>query len=251
MKDMRSNVSYTLLEKPWLLAAAGLAIGLVCFGSVAGSRVLTHLAPKPGNLRPVAIQLTPAPPTCSGPSLTLGTASFQVQSIVLPAQGELAVPPNSSGTAFWVEGTQENPVFLLGPGQENQALAASLQAGDPAEVVWENCNTASYTLAAPEAYPADPAALLDQPEAQLTVLVPPGPAGPGYAVHGSLQGEVLLAIPTQSPDEPGVQAEISLLEAKPSADGASFEVSVSIYNYGGEPFQMTAADVALLPAVGS
>jgi hypothetical protein len=91
MEDMRRNASKSVQEKPWLLAVAGLAVGLFCFATVAGARVLSHLAPKLGNLRPVTIQLTPVPPSCEGPSLTLGAARFEVQFFV-PAGEGLAAP---------------------------------------------------------------------------------------------------------------------------------------------------------------
>src|SRR5919108_1063832 len=58
-------------------------------------------------------------PDCGSPTLVLSTSTFQIQNITPAPDGSLAVPSDTSGIAYWVEGTNTNYVFVLSPTPDN------------------------------------------------------------------------------------------------------------------------------------
>lgn len=178
-------------------------------------------------------------------SLVLGTRSFEIRTIELKEDGTLDIPRNHPERAYWVEGTTTNLVFGLSPLPDNLTLFSTLKSGDTATVTWANCNTATYNLSAPQSDVPETSTLLDQSTSQITIFVPGEIASGGTMVQGELQEETITTFNT--PDASALQAEISLLETTTSTDGSTITVSVSIYNFGGTAFTLSASDVSLTP----
>ena len=89
-----------------------------------------------------------ATPPCVQPSLSVGPASYRIESEPLRAGGELPAYPVDPTVAYWIEGTSPNYVLLLNPDQQNQMAVASLQAGMPVSANWADCTVDSYIVQA-------------------------------------------------------------------------------------------------------
>jgi len=178
---------------------------------------------------------------CDENTLKIGAATYRVETIPPPTGGTLNIPPDTAGAAYWIQGTESNPVFALSPAAENLALQNS--QGEQVIFTRENCNATSYTLAAAQAGLPDMPTLLDQSASGITIFVQASDGG-GFVMRGELTGEEIKEF--ESPDVTAVQAEISLLETTTSADQTTIQVKVSILNTGKIPLTLTAKDVALL-----
>src|ERR1700752_1052243 len=80
-------------------------------------------------------------PDCGSRTLVLGKATFQIQNITRAPDGSLPVPTDTSGVAYWVEGTSTNYVFVLSPTPDNLALMSTITVGSTAKATWKNCNS--------------------------------------------------------------------------------------------------------------
>lgn len=181
----------------------------------------------------------PEPP-CGESVLEIGNTTYQIQEIKTKADGSLKIPSNSPGIAYWIDQTKTNHVFALSAEAENFILQ-----NDPPEqaiLTWENCNSSTYTLSAPQAGVPDMNTLLDQSFSGVTIFVQDDNSG--FFIRGEFIGEEIQAFDTPDPSE--MLAEISLLETVPSADKTTIKVSVSILNYGKSNIALTSSDVSLL-----
>ena len=206
------------------------------------------------------LQSAPTPPAltiivptvdCGPPTLVLGAATFQIQNITSAPDGSLVVPPDGSGVAYWVEGTNSNYVFAFSPTADNVALMSALTAGTTAKATWKNCNSTTYDLLAPETVPATIPTLLDQSTSGITMLIQSDPATASFVIRGELAGEQLSTINTPSSGASDIQAEISLIETTASPDGTTIRVGISIQNYGAAAFTLSTTDVMLTAQDGS
>jgi hypothetical protein len=196
-------------------------------------------------LQPVQVNLPTQTPSCTGASMQLGTSSWGIQPIQRNADGSVDIPPDTSGEAYWIEDLRNNSVFALSPTQANLDLLASLQGGDEATITRENCNTATFTLFAPQTGNPGAEVFLDQSAIGLIVYIPESPSIQGILVQGGLASEIITSPPTFEPSE--VNAEISLLETSTSNDKQTIKVVISILNYGTEPIMLTENDISLTP----
>lgn len=246
----------------WLFnAAACLALGgaLIAYAVLRpaeGSAVALNPPPAAASPTVVMPAAPAASPTqdCAPPRLTLGEASYRIETLKPGADGAWNVPPDTPGIAYWLEGSGTNYVFALSPTPDNLAALAEMKAGGQASVTWANCNATTYDLSAPMQAPQDMTAFiaqLDPAAPGLTVIIPLLPPNPGLLLQGGLAGEQLVSLPTPEAGASEIQAEISLLETSASPDGKTIRVGVSVLNYGSSSFKITANDVSLSPENGS
>jgi hypothetical protein len=217
------------------------------------SRVLGSLAVVAVMVILSACQAAPPVPTppCVEPTLTLGTTKFVIKTIARAADGSIAVPSDTPGIAYQVEGTQPNYVLALSPTATNAALKEAIKDGDKATIIQANCNSTTFSVSAPQPAPSNVATLLTQPASGLVLLVQASPSAAGFVVTGELSEEILKAIDTPQPGPSNRQAEVSLLDTSTSADKATIRVGVSILNSGTAPFTLAASDVSLTPENGA
>ena len=228
-----------------LLIMLGFLIGLLLRQS--GFR-LSMLVPQ-SRVTSIAPTIVVSTPDCSPPTLVLGTETFQIQIITPATDGSLTVPLDTSGIAYWVEGTSTNYAFVLSPTEENKALLSTLTAGSTATATWSNCDSTTYNLSAPQESSLSAAVAPDPSSQGIVVFFETDPSGTGFAFAGELTWQEITTFNTPSADE--VQAEIGLLETTASADGRTVIVVVSIQNYGASAITLTAGDVALTQPDGA
>ncbi|MEO8358092.1 MAG: hypothetical protein ABI621_19480 [Chloroflexota bacterium] len=221
-----------------------------------GAGILALVALLAFALRGDILQLaTPATPTqffptpdCGSATLVLGSTTFQMQVIQLGADGSVSVPPNGTGIAYWIEGTDLQYIFLLSSSPENSSLVSSLPAGSLAKAIWPSCNSMTFSLSAPQPGSFELTYLPEQSTASIAVFVQTDASGNGLVVGGALTEEQISTFNTPASNGTEVQAEIGLLETITSADGATITLNISIYNYGTSTITVSASDISLTSA---
>ena len=232
-----------------ILMGLGIGILLILVLFLFRGRISQALAPSTET--PVIPTMFIPTPDCGSPTLVLGTATFQIQNIKPAPDGSLVVPPDTSGVAYWVEGTNVNYVFVLSPTSDNLALMPTITVGSTAKATWQNCNSTTYSLLSPQQGSLTASTLPDQSLDSITVFFQSDVSGAGFVFNGELTEQQISTMPTPVPGMSEIQAEISLLETTTSADGTSIRVGVSILNYGTAPFTLSAGDVSLTQQDGS
>jgi len=214
----------------------------------------TIMAPSPAQatltlLPTVTITPTLAIPTsgCGALTLVIDSSVFQIQTLQPESDGSINMPTAGGGIAYWVDGTDVNYLFMLSPSPDNNALAATLTEGSAAIATWANCNSTTYTLSTPEQGSFDISALMDQSVSGITIFFQTDSSGAGFVVRGELSGEQINVFDTPAPGGSDIQAEISLLETTTSKDGTTIRIGITIHNFGGAAFTLSASDVALTP----
>jgi len=240
----KSHASPRIVKSLCTLNAIG-ALRLVVIGLCVF--VLVTLSACGGTPLPKFLTRPTPTPRCVEPTLTLSTTKFVIKTVARAADGSISVPPDTSGIAYQIEGTQWNPVFVLSPTPNNLALKSTVKDGDQATLILANCNTTVFSVSAPQPAPPNNSTLLNQPASGIVIFVQTSPAAEGFVVTGDLIEEILKAIDTPQPGSSNRQAEISLLETVTSADKATIRVGVSILNSGTAPFSLAASDVSLTP----
>jgi hypothetical protein len=196
---------------------------------------------------PVIPTLFVPTPDCGSPTLVIGATTFQIQTIQNAPDGSLTSPADGVGIAYWVQGTDTNYAFALSPTPDNLSLVSTLATGNTAKATWSNCNSTTYSLFAPEPGIFDASALPDQSIAGITIFFQTDTSGNGFVVRGELTEEQISTINTPASGGSEIQAEISLLETTASPDGTTIQIGVSIQNYGGSAFMLSASDISLTP----
>lgn len=186
-------------------------------------------------------------PDCGPPTLVLGSTTYQIQNLAPAPDGSLTVPSDTPGVVYWVEGTNDNYVFVLSPTPENISLASTTTAGIIAKTAWTNCNSMIYGLYAPELGLLNASVSPDQSVAGITIFFQTDAAGNGFVIKGELTEEQISTINTPETSGLEIQAEISLLETTISPDGTTIRVGVSILNYGQTPITLSVNDISLTP----
>jgi len=205
----------------------------------------------PSTQTPVIPTMFIPTPDCGSPTLVLGTSTFQIQTLTPETDGSLTVPPDTSGIAYWVEGTDHNYVFVLGPTPENLSIMSTITAGTTAKATWKNCNSTTYSLSTPQQGSFNSSALPDQSVDGITVFFQTDATGAGFVYRGELTEEQISTFNTPTSGELNVQAEIGLLETITSADGTTIRIGISIQNYGQATFTLSATDVSLTQQDGT
>ena len=238
------------LKSMYLRTACWLGCLLLFASSLSGCQLLQN------GFQPPVLTETPFIPTlfvptpdCGAPTLVLGSSTFQIETLQPGADGSLVVPSDKSGIAHWVDGTNSNYTFVLSPTTENLAILPNLTAGGTAKVTWSDCNSTSYSLAAPQQGSFNSAALPDQSVDGITVFFQTDPSGASFVFTGELTEEQISTFNTPVPGD--IQAEISLLETTTSPDGGSIRVGVSIQNYGTAAVALSGTDVTLTQPDGT
>jgi hypothetical protein len=180
---------------------------------------------------------------CDESTLKIGENTYQIKTIKPKSDGSLKIPSNKPDVAYWIEGTNTNYVFGLSPTDNNLTLQSSLHGEETVTVTWENCNSITFKLSAPQMGVPDNLTLLDQSVSGITLFVQPSAASAGFVVKGELSEETIKVFNT--PDTSEMQAEISLLGTSSSDDGKNITVEISIMNYGQSPITLSVSDVSL------
>ena len=186
-------------------------------------------------------------PDCGTPTLLLGSSTFQIETIQPTADGSLAVPSDTSGIAYWVEGTNTNYVFVLSPTPENLSIMSTITVGSTAKATWQNCISTMYNLSGPQQGSLNDSILLDQSADGITLFFQTDSSGNGFVFKGMLADENFSVMDTPRPDESGILAEISLLETTTSPDGMNIRIGISILNYGQTAFTILPSDISFTP----
>jgi len=190
-------------------------------------------------------------PDCGSPTLVLGSNTFQIETIKPAADGSLTVPSDTSGVAYWVEGTNTNYMFVISPTPENLALMQTVTVGTTAKATWTNCNSTTYSLSVPQEGSLSVSALPDQSTDGITVFFQTDSSGAGFVAKGELTEEQISTFNTPAPGTSDIQAEIALLETTASPDGGTIRIGISIYNYGQSAFTLSTSDVSLTQQDGT
>jgi len=190
-------------------------------------------------------------PDCSPPTLVLGMTIFQIQTLTPAPDGSLTVPSDTSGVAYWVEGTNTNYMFVISPTPENLALMQTVTVGTTAKATWTNCNSTTYSLSVPQEGSLSVSALPDQSTDGITVFFQTDSSGAGFVAKGELTEEQISTFNTPAPGTSDIQAEIALLETTASPDGGTIRIGISIYNYGQSAFTLSTSDVSLTQQDGT
>jgi hypothetical protein len=184
---------------------------------------------------------------CGSEVLVIGTSSLPIQYLSPTVDGPLRVSSDTGGLAYWVEGTDRHPLFILGPAPENFALMSTLSVGSTVTVIGVDCNSSTYNLSAPVAGSVTTplgSSIFDG----LTLFIQTDLSGAGFLYQGTLTEQEVSVFSTPVPSD--VQAEIGLLETTLSPDAASIRIGISIYNFGSSTIKLAANDVTLTPAGG-
>ena len=205
----------------------------------------------PATLTPPIPTIIVPTPDCGSPTLVLGTSTFQIQTLTPGTDGSLTVPLDTSGIAYWVDGTNKNYVFVFSPTQENISFMSTVTAGSTAKATWKNCNATTYSLSAPQPGSFNGSALPDQSVDGITVFFQMDASGAGFIFSGELTEEQISTFNTPASGASDIQAEIGLLETTTSADGTTISIGVSIYNWGQSAFTLSTSDVSLTQQDGA
>lgn len=241
--------SFSLLagtKKMDVLRWLGLVLPLLLSGCQLLQNGLPFASP---TMTPFVATLFVPTPDCGASTLVLGSNTFQIETVQPAADGTLSIPPDKSGIAYWIDGTNSNYTFVLSPITENINILPTLTSGTTAKATWSNCNSTTYTISTPEQGSFNPAVLPDQTVEGITVFFQTDASGASFVIRGELTEEQISTFNTPVPGE--VQAEISLLETTTSPDNGSIRVGVSIQNYGATTFTISATDVALTQPDGT
>lgn len=204
--------------------------------------------------------VTLSTPTCPAPGLALGSSNlnieggpasaditFAIQPVTLTPGQPIPELPQTPGVAYLLSSTGERRVFLVGlsafgPDQARlQGFTQALYTGD-------DCSSTLYQLSPLLAADLNTPNLLDLLPGDLAILIPGEAGQTGYLLQGSSTGQLIIP-PTQGAGTQGeVQIEVGILEVKPSADGFSIQVRLSIYNYGAAAITVTTNDLKLVAA---
>ena len=227
----------------------GLAIGIILVAWSSQSKTGLQLASSPTSLPSTAFVPTMFVPTpdCGAPTLVIGLTTFQVQTITTAPDGSLNIPADTSGIAYWVDGTNTNYVFVLSPTQDNLTLQNTLSTEDLATIFWADCTVASFAVSGVEAGRLSDQALFDQSNPGISVFIQGDPSTAGFVIKGKLPEESIAVLDTPMPDESGVFAEVSLLDISTSPDGTTIVIDVSIRNYGQTAFTVSGNNVSITP----
>lgn len=171
-----------------VLLGAGLLLLITLLVFALGGRLKLQPAQPIATLPSTSIVPTLFVPTphCGPATLVLGPATFQMQVIQLAPDGSVSMPPDGTGIAYWVEGTDLQYIFLLSPSPENSSLVSSLPAGSLAKATWPNCNSMTFTLSAPQPGSFGLTYLPEQSTASIAVFVQTDASGNGLVVGGEL-----------------------------------------------------------------
>ena len=183
------------------------------------------------------------PPPCGPAALQLGETNFRIQNLASTEQ----IPSGKPGVAYWTEGTTAHYVFALSSTGDNQALSNRLALGDRIKIVWGDCTSEEFIITSVQPSVPGSASLLDQSAPGMTIYVPPSGSEHGWSILGK-RPETIVAPPLMTDTPNPVQAEISFLEQRTSADGRTLNLKISVKNTGTSPIRISQSDISLASA---
>jgi len=140
---------------------------------------------------PVAPTVLVPTVTCEAQTFALGGITFQLQNLTLAPDSSLAAPPATPGVAYWLQTTDGNYLFVLGPTPENISLQTTLTTESSAKITWADCSSITYSLSAPEPNPANISTLAGQLSSGLTIFFLTDESGNGLIVRGDITEMIL------------------------------------------------------------
>ncbi|HSJ89500.1 MAG TPA: hypothetical protein VK909_19975, partial [Anaerolineales bacterium] len=156
---------------------------------------------------------------CRFSALLLGTTTLQVQDLPGGTDGTLAVPADTTGIAYRLEGTGNNTVFLLSPTPQNIAVMSTISIGSAATMKGSDCAPATYSLSAPQAGALNGSVLASQPEETITIFFPTASSSTGFTFRGRRVTEpVALNPPT---------AAVESTAISPAAENTTAPIGIS------------------------
>jgi hypothetical protein len=123
---------------------------------------------------------------CNFSTLVLGTTIFQIQYLARQADGSLAVPGDTSGIAYRVDGTETNKVLILSPTPQNISVMATISIGSPVTIMGPSCTPLTYSLLAPQAGALDDSVFASDSTDSITIFFPTVSSGAGFVFKGRL-----------------------------------------------------------------
>jgi len=189
--------------------------------------------------------IVPPTPPCVSPVLTLGTATFQIQSIKPASDGSITIPSGSTDIAYWIEGTTSHYVFALSPTLNHPALQDTLKAGDPAIIKWGDCSLDEYVVDSVESGQPDMTTLLDQSTPGITIFIQATSGFESFMIRGVRYLPTAVEMPGSTVTPNPIQAEISFLDTTTSTDGKTLTLKIAINNVGANAFSISTSDISL------
>lgn len=211
---------------------------------------------------------SPAPPCVED---RLIAADLNLPLIALPENSpSLDQLPAEPAAAYRLDLPTGGLAVVLPPAPLYRASLTALTAGQTVVLARADCTLTVFAVTSAAATDVLPGAELAARPGELTlwtggtqpgeggwlvraVLVatpPPAAAEPPPAALPTLApDETLVVIPTP-PVPPEFQAELSLLEVRAGADGASVEITLELLNYGPNPARLSADSLAMRDAAG-
>lgn len=166
-----------------------LGLLLVLFGFLVGLLVREHEVQLSDPAQPGRVSVErPAIPLsgkCVAGTLVLGAMTFEVRVLRRNVDGSLAVPEDTSGIAYEVEGTA-NPVFLLSPTPQNITVLQTISIGSAAILTGSNCERSTYILAAPRSGSLDSSIFENTSARSIAIFFPTVSSGEGFLYQGQL-----------------------------------------------------------------
>ena len=248
-KNKQSSTQQNTILIVGILMGVGVVVLVTLLIFLFRGRIFQALAPSTET--PVIPTMFIPTPDCGSPTLVLGTATFQIQNIAPAPDGSLAVPSDTSGIAYWLEGTNTNYVFVLSPTPENLGIMSTITVGSTAKATWQNCNSTTYGLSAPQEGSLNVSTSPDQSVNGITVFFETDVSGAGFVFTGDLTEEQFITFSTPVSGVSEIQANIALLETTASPDGTTIKIGISIQNYGVSAFTLVASDISLMQPDGT
>jgi hypothetical protein len=123
---------------------------------------------------------------CGFSTLTLGTATFQIQELMRQADGSLSIPGDTSGIAYHIAGTESKAVFILSPTPQNISVMSTISVGSPVTALGAGCTPITYSLTAPQVGRLDGSIFAGDAADSIAIFFPTVSSGEGFLYQGRL-----------------------------------------------------------------
>jgi len=177
---------------------------------------------------------------CGEPMMVFATAIFTIQML---EPGVASLPQGAEGFVFRYP--REGYTFAFGSTPASLELVSGIQSGDLVTITEADCSTVTFALSSPGTAAAIDPAQDAAPAGEIVLMFEDTADGASIVVHG--RSLAIEPIATDAPPAAGeIEAEISLIETVPSADGSALQVRAAVRNYGSGSFVLSRDDVHLI-----
>jgi hypothetical protein len=133
-------------------------------------------------------------PACAASTLQIGDTTLDFKSTWQSSDGSWNIPVINPVPAYWIRSLEKNYVFILTHRKDSLTLFNSLKGGEQARIIFENCNSSTFILSAPQSGEPSEEMLLGQPTG-IIVYLPHKGSSPGVMLRGVLVGEMITPTP--------------------------------------------------------